>query len=57
MFHDKNRCQNKDLSELRYNIYGKSLSGDLLNGEAVLNIQSQMNQPDGIVWEDVTVTI
>ena len=51
VYHDKNRYQNKDLSELRYNIYGKSLSDGLLNREPVAEINNQ-NSKMGAVWED-----
>ena len=40
VYHDKNRYQNKDLSELRYNIYSKSLSSGLLNMEPIAENQT-----------------
>jgi len=56
VFHDKNRYQNKDLSLLRYNIYGQALSGGLLDNKSVPKLQIQNEKPV-TVWEDVTITL
>ncbi len=56
VYHDKNRYQNKDLSQLRYNIYSKSLTGDFLINESAPKLQIQKIQPVA-VWEDVTIKL
>jgi len=56
VYHDKNRYQNKDLSQLRYNIYSQSLSGGLLASESVPKLQIQNTEPVA-VWEDVTIAL
>jgi len=56
VYHDKNRYQNKDLSQLRYNIYSQSLSGGLLSNESVPKLQIQKTQPV-IVWEDAIIEL
>jgi len=56
VYHNKNRYQNKDLNQLRYNIYSQTLSGGLLNAEPVAKLPNQMNQ-QGAIWEDVTIVI
>ncbi|MCF6224560.1 MAG: hypothetical protein L3J34_12680 [Flavobacteriaceae bacterium] len=58
VYHDKNRYQDKDLSLLRYNIYGQSLSGDMLNAtKSFASIQPQISQPKRAVWENSVVYI
>ena len=53
-YHDKNRYQNNDLSQLRYNIYSQGLVGVLMNVEPTPNIQIRSEKLED-VWEDVLI--
>ena len=55
VYHDKNRYQNKDLSQLRYNIYLQRLNGTIPPEET--NISNPVPGYSGNLWEDATITL
>ena len=56
VYHDKNRYQNKDLRQLRYNIYSQSLSVGLINNEIYLKSETRNMHPVA-VWKDGNIKI